>query len=87
MAKRKQYLLQNVTAGYLGNSPMFWSNNGGYTQWIDDAKVWGYKEAREQIRSTKGSHVWKLWPLDLVLKLARRTIDVQDFPIKPTKKK
>ena len=77
--KRKQYLLQNVTAGYLGNSPLFWSKHGGYTQWIDDAKVWEYKEALAQIKSTKGSHSWKMWPLELVLQRARRTIDVQDF--------
>ncbi len=77
--KHKQYLLQNVTAGYLGNSPVFWSNHGGYTQWIDDAKVWGYKEAREQIKSTKGSHSWKMWPLEIVQKMAKKTVDMQDL--------
>ena len=31
------YYIQNLNAGFLGNSPVFWSKNGGYSQWLDEA--------------------------------------------------
>jgi len=71
------YLLQNVGAGYVGNSPVFWSEKGGYTQWIDEAKRWTYREGWMQIRATKGSHEWRLWPLELIERCAQRTVDIQ----------
>lgn len=80
MAKPKLYLLQNCTAGFVGNSPVFWREGGsGYTPWIDEAKRWTFQEARLQIRSTKGSHRWKLWPLDKIEQVAKRTVDMQDL--------
>lgn len=80
MAKRKTYLLQNCNGGYCGNSPMFWREDGsGYTPWIDQAKRWTYREARAQIRSTRGSHSWKMWPLDQIEKVAKRTVDIQEL--------
>ncbi len=56
------YLMQNESAGYLGNSPLFWpKNNSGYTDKIDDAKVFTYAEANALVQSTKGSHRWRRW--------------------------
>lgn len=80
MLVQKLYLLQNCSAGYLGNSPLFWREGGcGYTQWIDEAKRWTYREARVQIRSTRGTHHWKMWPLTDIEAVARRTVDMQDL--------
>ncbi len=78
------YLLQNVGAGYLGNSPLFWSTKGGYTQWIDDAKQWTEEEADKQIRSTRGTHEWAKWSLAEVNGMSKRTIDIQDQVRQPS---
>lgn len=75
-----QYLLQNVTAGYVGNSPVFWREGGsGYTQWIDEAKRWTNEEAETQVRSTSGTHQWVIWKLSSIEKAAKRTVDIQDL--------
>jgi hypothetical protein len=79
MKQPTQYYLQNCTNGYLGNSPYFWAEKGGYTQWLDDAKKWTKEEARNVIRSTKGSHRWKMWAVKRVDKVAKRTVDMQDL--------
>lgn len=74
------YLLQNVGVGYLGNSPVFWhESNSGYTQWIDEAKVWTKDEAEAQIRSTRGTHQWRMWPADQIYKAAKKIVDIQDL--------
>ena len=73
------YLLQNLSAGYLGNSPVFWGANGGYTQWIDEAKRWTWKEAQLTIRGTRGSHKWRPWKLSEIERVAKRTVDMQDL--------
>ncbi len=74
------YLLQNCNAGYLGNSPVFWHKSGsGYTQWIDEAKHWTREEVEKTIRSTKGSHNWRIWPLSDIESVAKRTVDIQDL--------
>lgn len=74
------YLLQNCTGGYVGNSPCFWhKTDSGYTPWIDDAKRWTKEEAERQIRSTQGSHTWKMWPLDRITAAAKSTVDIQDL--------
>lgn len=76
----KSYLLQNCGAGFVGNSPVFWAEgNSGYTPWIDEAKRWTYREAKAQIRSSKGSHRWQLWSLDVIERCAKRTVDIQDL--------
>ena len=75
-----EYLLQNLNAGYLGNSPFFWEkNNSGYTARIDDAKVFTPAEAREVINSTRGSHKWKRWSKKKVFRVAHLTVDMQDL--------
>lgn len=79
MTKPRLYLLQNRSAGYLGNSPMFWADGGGYTQWIDEAKQWTWKEARLQIRAAKSTHNFRAIPLDEIERVAKRTVDMQDL--------
>lgn len=74
------YLLCNRSAGFLGNSPVFWRKGGsGYTQWIDEAEHWTEVEADRQIQSCMGSHHFEKIPLSLVERLAKRTLDQQDL--------
>lgn len=74
------FLLQNCGAGYVGNSPVFWREGGcGYTPWIDEAKRWTKEEAEVVIRGSEGSHSWKMWPVDLIESVAKRTVDIQDL--------
>lgn len=81
MSKPKLYYLQNLNAGYVGNSPCFWEINGsGYTPWIDEAKQFTLEEAKLIERSTKGSHRWKRWPVALIESKAKRCVDMQDLP-------
>ena len=78
--KAMEYLLQNVNAGYIGNSPVFYHASGsGYTQWIDEAKRWPKDEAELFMQTTRGSHNWKMWPLEQILSSAKRTVDIQDL--------
>lgn len=72
------YLLQNENAGYVGNSPCFWhETNSGYTPHVDEAKRFTPQEARDIIRSTKGSHKWKRWHIRDVLKATVCVVDMQ----------
>ena len=73
------YFLQNCTAGFVGNSPLFWAKTGGYTPWIAEAKEWSKDEAELMITGTKGTHTWKIWLTDDVRRLAKRTVDMQDL--------
>lgn len=74
------YLLQNCSAGYVGNSPMFWREGGsGYTPWIDEAKRWTKEEAEQQIRATCGTHSWAMWSVAEIEAKAKRTVDIQDL--------
>ena len=83
---RKTYLLQNLSAGYVGNSPLFWRDGGsGYTPWINEAKHWTYREAQLQIRSTRGSHQWKIWDIEYVEAVAKLTVDINDLRLRTSK--
>lgn len=74
------YLLQNCNGGFIGNSPLFWrKDNSGYTQWIDEARMWTKEEAETQIRSTRGSHSWKMWSVEEINSVAKRIVDIQDL--------
>lgn len=74
------YLLQNVTAGYCGNSPMFWRDGGnGYTPWLAESQIWTREDAQKLIDSTRGTHEWKLWPLTLIRSVSKTTVDIQDL--------
>lgn len=75
-----KYYLQNTSAGFLGNSPVFWRKGGsGYTQWIDEAELFGKDEAQRIARSTKTTHGFVLWRQDKVDACAKRTVDIQDL--------
>lgn len=82
----KKYFLQNLHAGYLGNSPVFWAAGGGYTQWIDDAAQFTAEECKEIIRGSRGSHKWKRWPVSYIERRAQRTVDMQRLRL-PAKNK
>lgn len=74
------FLLQNESAGYVGNSPVFWHKSGsGYTQWVDDARLFTSDEAQAVIRSTQGTHRWKLWTAEEIQSVMRWTVDIQDL--------
>lgn len=81
------YLLQNNSAGYLGNSPLFWhESNCGYTVNIDEAKRWTWKETRRQIRSTRGTHRWTAIKLSDCENAAIRVVDIQRITKRISKK-
>ena len=63
--------------GYLGNSPYWWAEKGGYTVNIDEAKLFSSDECNQIIRSSKGTHDWKMWDKSIVEKAIYRTIDIQ----------
>ena len=44
-----------------------------------EGKLWTLEEAEAQMKSTIGSHDWKLWPLDQVLQKAQLTVDIQQL--------
>jgi hypothetical protein len=78
--REMEYLLQNVGAGYIGNSPVFYHASGsGYTQWIDEAKRFTLEEAETVIRTTFGSHCWMTWSVEQIWESAKRTVDIQDL--------
>lgn len=81
MAKKETlYYLQNLSAGFVGNSPIFWKLGGnGYTQWIDEAEQFTTEQADAIIRGTRGSHRWKKWRVSLIQRRAKRTVDMQDI--------
>lgn len=79
-AMMDQYLLQNCSGGYVGNSPVFWREGGsGYTPWIDEAKRWTKEDAELYIRSTRGTHSWQMWSVAEIESVAKRTVDIQDL--------
>lgn len=74
------FYLQNVTAGYLGNSPLFWRKGGsGYTQWIDEAELFTREKAGNLARAATGTHAFVIWSRTEIEKVARRTVDMQDL--------
>lgn len=80
LRKPKLFYLQNNTAGYCGNSPMFWREDGsGYTPWLSEAKKFTREEADAIINSTRGSHSWTKHAVTTVDRLAKLTIDIQDL--------
>lgn len=73
-----EFYLQNCSAGYVGDFPVFWHKAGsGYTPYVDDAKVFTMAEAEGIIRSTKGSHSWKPWSVSTCQAAAVRVVDIE----------
>jgi hypothetical protein len=77
-AESKCFYLQNPKAGYLGNSPMFWGTNGGYTAKLDAAKRFTEAEADQTIRECR-SHGFIKWSCDEVDAVSHRTVGMQDL--------
>lgn len=75
----KMYYLQNVTAGYVGNSPLFWSKKGGYTPWLTDARWFTEEDANKTIESTRGTHTLAKWQVEELTSIAKTTVDIQDM--------
>ena len=76
------FFLQNETAGYVGNSPLWWRDGGsGYTDNLNEAQKFTEKEADDIIRSTRGSHQWCKWLVEDVLAVAniRTTVNMDDL--------
>lgn len=70
------FYLQNVELGYLGNSPMWWCTQGGYTPRLDFARQFTKAEADD---ITRGTQKFKAWTVAEIEKIAYRTVDVQDM--------
>lgn len=76
-------LLQNVTAGYVGDCLLFWKTGGcGYTADVDDAQRFTAKEANAIIGGSVGTHSWKLWPESEVINACHRVVSREDLPQK-----
>ena len=74
------YYLQNVSAGYVGNSPQFWrQGDSGYTAWISTARKFTAKEIEEIIRSTRGSHEFAAWNAETIDMIADKVVDMQEL--------
>ena len=55
------FYVQNLRAGYVGNSPMFWAKGGnGYTSYIDKAERFTAKDALELLEHDPNK--WQVWP-------------------------
>lgn len=75
-----EFYIQNIGAGYLGNSPIWWGKDDcGYTQWLNEAHRFTGLEADKVINRCRGSHQLKKWPCDVVDRAARVTVDIQDL--------
>lgn len=76
------YYLQNASMGYLGNAPYWWREGGsGYTPYIDEAKVWTEQDADSEIRTCKGTHDFRKWRVDDIMRaIAPRMVDLQLVP-------
>ena len=72
-----RYLLQNVSAGYVGNEPAFWAKGGsGYTVDPYDAEPMAMARVEEIVNSTQGSHQWCPWLMQDVLASLRPAVDM-----------
>jgi len=73
-----KYLIRDMHAGFLGNSPIFWKqNNSGYTQWIDEARLFTSIEADELIEGNPSR--WQKYRAEKVFSISKRTMDIQDW--------
>lgn len=75
----KMFYLQHQRMGYCGNSPFWWSSEGGYTPLIDKAKKFTEQDADLEIRSSKNSHGFVKWNCDEIDAIAVRVVDMQDM--------
>lgn len=72
------FYLQNESAGYCGNSPMWWAKGGnGYTPRLDQAQQFDGPAADAIIRGCQGSHRMVKWPVAEVEAATYRAVDIQ----------
>lgn len=74
------YYLQCLSRGYVGNSPVFWRANGGYTTRVVEFRKFTLEEWQQIVRGSVGTHQWVAWPIHVINELAYLTIDSQDLP-------
>lgn len=87
--EKEMYYIQNVSAGYLGNSIIFYGKKGeGYTSNIDKAEVLTKDEAVALLESDQNK--WAAWSVDYVKKSGgiTRVVDMQflDYKLKIKKR-
>ena len=74
------FLLINYTAGFIGNSPMFWEKGGsGYTPRVDEAERFTLQDAESLIKGVRSTHRMVAVPLEVIERLANCVIDIQDL--------
>lgn len=79
-SKQGEYLLMNRSAGCVGNSPQFWKAGGsGYTQWIDEAERFNPDDAKSTVKACQGTHDLVAIHSNILNRLAKRTVDIQDL--------
>ena len=72
------YVQKVSTANERIDQTVLWATDDGhYTQWIDDAKRFTEPEADAFIKSTRGR--WRKWPVVAVESHAHRTVDILDL--------
>lgn len=72
------YYLQNVSAGYVGNNPLWWAESGkGYTSYIDNAQKFTQADAFKMLN--EDAKKWKAWPVDVVNQATYRTVESQQL--------
>lgn len=76
MPSDKNYLVQNLHAGYLGNSPFFWAIDAkGYTAQVDKAERFTEAESLEMVDRDPGK--WFRWRIEDVEKSIVTVCDIQ----------
>lgn len=74
----EQYYLQNKSAGYLGNAPIWWNKgNRGYSAYIMSAKKWNKEAAEKMVKDDPKK--WAMHKCSDVNKLLRLVVDHQDL--------
>lgn len=76
----KKFYPQNTRAGFAENSPIFWRKGGGYSPYLDQAEEFDEATADAHVRSCKGTHDFRKWPVEETKAKAHQVVDVQDFP-------
>jgi hypothetical protein len=74
----RQYYLQNLERGFVGNFPLFWKKgNRGYTTNLDEAQKFREDDALKMVADD--GKKWKAWPCRLIDDYACRAFDCQNF--------
>jgi hypothetical protein len=86
VSDEKLFYIQNVSAGYIGNNPVFWAIGGrGYTSYIDRAEKFSEADARAMV--DHDSRKWRMWSVEEVEPHIYRTVECQTLEAERYKKK